>query len=311
VLAHARPIDVGVAATINAAPPAGVVGVGGIAGAREALHSSLTFVDLDVTNDNSVSNGVQRVIERYGRIDMLVNNAGMGSAGAAEETSLAEDQRVFDINVFGVTRMTKAVLPHMRAQGAGRIIKISSILGLIPQPYVAAYSASKHPVEWYSESVDHEVHDHGIRFLVQRPNADRALAEAFKVGDEPGVVAKATVAAATDHNCKLRYTPGSRAGRISAARRFAPPALSTSRSASSNTSPGKRSRSLRRACASTTPHLRRNRVPHKACGSDSLLSTKSRMVLTTKSGSSTMGTCPTPGRNLSSAAGTARSIGTP
>jgi NAD(P)-dependent dehydrogenase (short-subunit alcohol dehydrogenase family) len=264
VLAHARPIDVGVAATINAAPPAGVVGVGGIAGAREALHSSLTFVDLDVTNDNSVSNGVQRVIERYGRIDMLVNNAGMGSAGAAEETSLAEDQRVFDINVFGVTRMTKAVLPHMRAQGAGRIIKISSILGLIPQPYVAAYSASKHPVEWYSESVDHEVHDHGIRFLVQRPNADRALAEAFKVGDEPGVVAKATVAAATDHNCKLRYTPGSRAGRISAARRFAPPALSTSRSASSNTSPGKRSRSLRRACASTTPHLRRNRVPHKA-----------------------------------------------
>jgi short-subunit dehydrogenase len=286
VLAHARPIDVGVAATINAAPPAGVVGVGGIAGAREALHSSLTFVDLDVTNDNSVSNGVQRVIERYGRIDMLVNNAGMGSAGAAEETSLAEDQRVFDINVFGVTRMTKAVLPHMRAQGAGRIIKISSILGLIPQPYVAAYSASKHPVEWYSESVDHEVHDHGIRFLlvepavtktnfdnarfelepakapsvyaVQRPNADRALAEAFKVGDEPGVVAKATVAAATDHNCKLRYTPGSRAGRISAARRFAPPALSTSRSASSTSSPAKRSRSLRRACASTTPHLRRN-----------------------------------------------------
>jgi short-subunit dehydrogenase len=56
--------------------------------------------------------------------------------------------------VFGVTRMTKAVLPHMRAQGAGRIIKILSILGLIPQPYVVAYSASKHPVEWYSESVD-------------------------------------------------------------------------------------------------------------------------------------------------------------
>jgi NAD(P)-dependent dehydrogenase (short-subunit alcohol dehydrogenase family) len=169
VLAHARSIDVGVAATINAAPPAGVVGVGGIAGAREALHSSLTFMDLDVTNDNSVSNGVQRVIERYGRIDVLVNNAGMGSAGAAEETSLAEDQRVFDFNVFGVTRMTKAVLPHMRAQGAGRIINISSILGFIPQPYVAAYSASKHAVEWYSESVDHEVRDHGIRVLLVEP----------------------------------------------------------------------------------------------------------------------------------------------
>jgi NAD(P)-dependent dehydrogenase (short-subunit alcohol dehydrogenase family) len=213
-------------------------------------RDGLTFIDLDVTSDESVTSGVQRVIERFGRIDVLVNNAGMGSAGAAEETSIAQDQRVFDVNVFGVMRMTKAVLPHMRAQGGGRIINISSILGFIPQPYMAAYSASKHAVEGYSESVDHEVRDHGIRVLLvepavtktnfdnarfdlepettssvyaaQRRNADNALADAVKVGDEPDVVANAIVAAATDRKPKLRYTPGSRAGRISTARRFAP-----------------------------------------------------------------------------------------
>jgi short-subunit dehydrogenase len=147
-------------------------------------------------------------------------------------------------------RMTKAVLPHMRAQGGGRIINISSILGFIPQPYMASYSASKHAVEGYSESVDHEVRDHGIRVLLvepgvtktnfdnarfdlepettssvyaaQRRNADDALAEAVKVGDEPEVVAKAIVAAAADRKPKPRYTPGPQAGRISIARRFAP-----------------------------------------------------------------------------------------
>ena len=75
----------------------------------------MTFLDLDVAGDESVTAVVQQVIERYGRLDVLVNNAGIGSSGAAEETSVAQDQRVFDINVLRVIRMTKAVLPHMRA----------------------------------------------------------------------------------------------------------------------------------------------------------------------------------------------------
>ena len=129
----------------------------------------MTFLDLDVTSDESATAVVGQVIDRFGRIDVLVNNAGIGSAGAAEELSIAQDQRVFDVNVFGLIRMTKAVLPHMRAQGGGRIINISSVAGFVPQPFMAVYVASKHAVEGYSESVDHEVREYGVRVLLVEP----------------------------------------------------------------------------------------------------------------------------------------------
>jgi NAD(P)-dependent dehydrogenase (short-subunit alcohol dehydrogenase family) len=217
---------------------------------RVAERDGVTFLDLDVASDESVSTAVEQVIERHGRLDVLVNNAGIGSAGAAEESSVAQDRSVFDINVFGVIRMTKAVLPHMRAQGHGRIINVSSILGLIPQPFMAAYAASKHAVEGYSESLDHEVREHGIRVLLiepavtktgfeaarnsmppdtplqvyaeQRRHADDAMTAAIKDGDDPATVATAIVKAATDRKPKLRYTPGSRARQISTLRRIAP-----------------------------------------------------------------------------------------
>jgi NAD(P)-dependent dehydrogenase (short-subunit alcohol dehydrogenase family) len=208
----------------------------------------VTFLDLDVASDESVTTVVQQVIERFGRLDVLVNNAGTGAAGAAEESSVAQAQRLFDINVFGVIRMTKAVLPHMRAQGRGRIINISSVLGLVPGPYMAVYAATKHAVEGYSESVDHEVREHGVRVLLVEPaytktgfdaNAvqaeaplpiytqqrqvfDRVLASAMEGGDEPATVAKVIVTAATDPTPKLRYTAGPRAGRVSTLRRIVP-----------------------------------------------------------------------------------------
>lgn len=94
----------------------------------------VTFIELDVTQDESVTAAVDAVIAQFGRIDVLVNNAGMGLAGASEENSIAQSQRLFDINVFGVMRMTNAVLPHMRTQGSGRIVNISSIFGLMPAP---------------------------------------------------------------------------------------------------------------------------------------------------------------------------------
>jgi NAD(P)-dependent dehydrogenase (short-subunit alcohol dehydrogenase family) len=211
-------------------------------------RDGVTFLDLDVTSDGSVSTLVRRVIEQFGRIDVLVNNAGTGAAGAAEDSSVAQDQRVFDINFFGLIRMTKAVLPHMRARGTGRIINISSVLGLVPGPYMASYVATKHAVEGYSESLDHEVREHGVRVLLiepaytktgfdanalqpdaplpvyaeQRQVFDGVMATAMAAGDDPATVAKAIVAAATDSRPKLRYTAGATARRVSTLRRFVP-----------------------------------------------------------------------------------------
>jgi NAD(P)-dependent dehydrogenase (short-subunit alcohol dehydrogenase family) len=215
---------------------------------RVTPRQGVTFLDLDVTSDESVATVVQQVIDRFGRIDVLVNNAGVGSAGAAEESSVAQAQGVFDVNVFGVIRMTKAVLAHMRARGGGRIINISSVLGLVPQPYMAVYAASKHAIEGYSESLDHEVRAHGIRVLLVEPgytntgfegNSVRAdtplqvyaqqrhifddvIAAAIKDGDDPATVAKVVVAAATDSKPRLRYTAGPTAGRVSTLRRIVP-----------------------------------------------------------------------------------------
>ena len=211
-------------------------------------RNGIVFLPLDVTNDESVDAVVREVLARSGRIDVLVNNAGIGSSGASEESSVAQDQIVFDVNVFGLLRMTKAVLPHMRAQGSGRVINMSSVGGFAPQPFMASYVASKHAVEGYSESVDHEVREHGVRVLLVEPfntstgfdasvvrgenplpvyergrqTFEAILAEGMKTGNDPAVIAKAIVAAATDPKPKLRYTAGSGAGRVSILRRLAP-----------------------------------------------------------------------------------------
>jgi short-subunit dehydrogenase len=208
----------------------------------------VTLMDLDVTSDESVITTVQRVVQRFGRIDVLVNNAGIGASGAAEETSLTQERQVFEVNVFGVMRVTKAVLPQMRAQGSGRIINISSIFGLIPAPFMAAYSATKHAIEGYSESVDHEVRDHGIRVLLVEPAGTRTgfddntappdntieayapqrlavgqvVADAVNDGDDPALVAAAVVAAATDRRPKQRYPASPTARRLGIARRLVP-----------------------------------------------------------------------------------------
>lgn len=142
---------------------------------------------------------------------------------------------------------TNAVLPHMRAQGSGRIVNISSIVGFIPMPYMAVYAASKHAVEGYSESVDHEVREHGVRVLLvepawtstsfdansvqpdqplqvyakQRHVFEQHMAAAVKDGDDPASVAKQIVAAATDPKPKLRYAAG-QSGRVHTLRRLAP-----------------------------------------------------------------------------------------
>jgi len=210
------------------------------------------MLSLDVTRDESAAAAVEEVIRLEGRIDLLVNNAGFSVAPAgAEESSIEQAQAIFDTNFFGMIRMTRAVVPHMRRQGVGRIINISSVLGFLPMPYGALYAATKHAVEGYSESLDHELRTRGIRVSVIEPAYTKtqfdanflepdskldeyreiraALAEKTKelveAGDKPGVVADAVLRAALAPRPKLRYTAGGRARSLQFLRRFAPARL--------------------------------------------------------------------------------------
>jgi short-subunit dehydrogenase len=218
----------------------------------QTTQSSYKMIALDVNSDESVQAAINQVIQIEGRIDLLVNNAGFGVApGGAEESSIEQSKMMFDTNFFGLIRMTRAVVPYMRKQGEGRIINIGSILGLIPAPYMASYAATKHAVEGFSESLDHELRIRGIRVSVIEPGytntqfeanapevdakldeyniARKALAKLIKIsvagGDNPKVVANVVLKAANAKNPKLRYAAGKLAYRLSLLRRFAPAAL--------------------------------------------------------------------------------------
>ena len=134
----------------------------------------VTMLACDVTEDGSVAAMVSTVLSKTGRIDLLVNNAGIGMLGGAEESSVSQVQALFDVNLFGVVRTTNAVLPPMRRQGQGRIVNMGSILGLVPAPYSAHYSAVKHALEGYSESLDHEVRAFNIPVSVVEPESEIA-----------------------------------------------------------------------------------------------------------------------------------------
>src|ERR1700736_3451638 len=209
------------------------------------------LVELDVTDTASVAGAVATVIERAGRIDILVNNAGSGVLGAAEESSVTQAQQLFDTNFFGLMRLTNEVLPHMRRQRGGRLINIGSVLGFLPQPYGALYAATKHAVEGYSESLDHESREFGVRVSVVEPgytntsfeanatDADspldnyeavrehvkQVIAEELHSGDDPAVVARVVLKAATSRRPKLRYPAGPLARRLALLKKYAPAGL--------------------------------------------------------------------------------------
>lgn len=208
----------------------------------------ITMLVCDVTDEASVKSLIDDVVAQAGRIDLVVNNAGVGLLGGAEESSIAQAQRLFDVNVFGVARVVNAVLPVMRAQGAGRIINMSSILGLIPSPYNAFYASTKHAIEGYSESLDHEVRAFGIRVVMVEPGVTRTAFEEnltradrpmdiyakertrsenlmrkwVETGDAPQVVADTVVKAAIAAKPKLRYSAGKQSGQVRALRRYMP-----------------------------------------------------------------------------------------
>ncbi len=126
-------------------------------------------VELDVDSDLSVSEAAASVIDAYGRIDVLVNNAGYGLWGPVQGFSLEELQAQFETNFFGAFRMIKAVLPSMTAQGSGTIINVSSVEGRLVTPFSGGYAASKFALEGLSEALRYELWPQGIRVAVVEP----------------------------------------------------------------------------------------------------------------------------------------------
>ena len=141
-------------------------------GTSRTLRSAVgdfTLLAMDVTDTASVQVAVQTLLDREGRIDVVVNNAGFGYGGAVEDTAIEEAQAIFETNFFGVLRVCHAVLPTMRAQGSGTIINVSSIGGLIGLPFQGLYSASKYALEGVSEALRMEVKRFGIHVTLVEP----------------------------------------------------------------------------------------------------------------------------------------------
>ena len=126
---------------------------------------------LDVTDDGSMVTVVDKIVSEHGRIDILVNNAGYGSYGAVEDVPIAEARRQFDVNVFGLARLTQLVLPHMRAQRDGYIVNMSSMGGKIWEPLGGWYHAAKFAVEGLSDCLRAEVAEFGIKVVVVEPGS--------------------------------------------------------------------------------------------------------------------------------------------
>ena len=203
---------------------------------------------LDVQDDESVEKCVNAVLAKTGRIDFLINNAGISIYGAIEEVSLAQIKAVFETNLFGVVRMTQAVLPSMRRQASGRVINIGSVAGFLPMPYQAAYAASKHALAGWTETLDLEVRRFGIRAILIQPGFIRTdidrnsttgallkdiygdersrVIEKLRVsverGDDPVTVADAVLQAATKRVPTIKVLVGRGARRVRVLRTLLP-----------------------------------------------------------------------------------------
>jgi len=205
------------------------------------------IIRMEVTDDASVREAVQDIVQRAGPVQCLVNNAGYAAFGAVEETSIEEARQQFETNVFGVLRVTNAVLPQMRQAGDGRIVNISSVVGFLPAPYMGIYAASKHALEGYTETLDHEVRRFGVRALLvepaytksqisgntrfarvalevyadERKRVNHLVEQSVEQGDDPRVVADAVCHALTAKSPRLRYPVGKGVA-LSRMRRFVP-----------------------------------------------------------------------------------------
>ena len=222
---------------------------GALEAARDKESLPIHVVPLDVTDDASVANAVRQVVAEAGRIDVLVNNAGIGIHGPIEDTDVAEVKEIFETNVFGAMRAVNAVAPTMRQQGSGTIVNVSSLAGRVVAPFGGIYSASKYAVEALSEALHYELHPFGIRVVVIEPGGfetrfgdNRRVSSRFTEGSayldlerrfeaslerlpgsggpgDPQVVAEAIYSAVQDKEPKLRYLVGQDAEMIGGLRK--------------------------------------------------------------------------------------------
>jgi short-subunit dehydrogenase len=204
----------------------------------------IELLRLDVDDDSSVQRCIAKLEQRTGGIDILVNNAGRALLGAGEETSAAEARALFETNVFGVMRVTNAVLPGMRARRRGAIVNVGSVSGFIGVPFHGVYAASKHALAGYTEALRFELEPFGVRVAIVEPAAhatniqmarpaqlmthyERArervgaiIRRDIERGDSPTRVAEAIFRAATDPRAAWRLRVGGTAKLGNVARRL-------------------------------------------------------------------------------------------
>lgn len=210
-----------------------------------SVLSDVLISKLDVTDKLTIQNAVKEGIEKFGKIDVLVNNAGYGALGALEAATEEEAKKQFDVNFFGLIAVTKAVLPVMRQQRSGIIINVSSVGGRVTFPFSSLYHATKFAVEGLTESMQYELNSLGIRLKIVEPGgyktefAGRSLSlfgvgglddyqapfdkfitmlDQWPMSENIGEVADVIYEAATDGTEKLRYPVGHDAEQLIATR---------------------------------------------------------------------------------------------
>lgn len=217
---------------------------------RAQAPPGVTPVAMDVESDESVVRAVESIAGREGRFDIVVNNAGVGIAGAVEDTSIEEAKAQFEVNFFGVLRVCRAVLPELRKNPGSYLVNVGSIGGLIAIPFQGLYSASKFAVEGLTEALRLELRPHGVRVVLIEPGdhrtsftetrrmtgasarsvyhetaarAVRRMAEDELAGPPPEAVARLLLRVVNTRNPRLRYTVGPPAQRVGAwAKRLLP-----------------------------------------------------------------------------------------
>jgi NAD(P)-dependent dehydrogenase (short-subunit alcohol dehydrogenase family) len=178
----------------------------------------LESIELDVCDESSVTRALRQILQKAGNIDVLINNAGVGLMAVAEELKLDDLRRLYETNIFGLLRVTQAVLPHMRERKSGRILMLSSIAGILTPPTYGAYSSSKHAVEALSNALRLELYPFNVEVILIEPGyimtnfqqTAKGLAESYIEGSTTSPYAKiyeGAIAGATNSRRESKTTP--------------------------------------------------------------------------------------------------------